>query len=63
MSGSRPSSADEKATIVETRHSHRFSFFKKSDKDHKDPEKSEEPTSEEVQVEEFSPVAFLELFR
>ncbi|KAL9710959.1 hypothetical protein Ac2012v2_005499 [Leucoagaricus gongylophorus] len=63
MSGSRPSSADEKATIVETRHSHRFSFFKKSDKDHKDPEKSEEPTSDEVQVEEFSPVAFLELFR
>ena len=63
MPGSRPSTADDKVTIVEARHPHRFSFRKKSDQDYKDPEKDEESTSEEVQVEDLPPVGFFELFR
>ncbi|KAF5360351.1 hypothetical protein D9756_004683 [Leucocoprinus leucothites] len=63
MSDSRPSTADEKATVVETKASRGFSFYKKSDKGHKDPEKNEEPVPEEAKGEEVPPVGFFELFR
>jgi len=57
MSGSRPSTA---ATRVEARHLPRF-FNKGSDE--KNPEKSEESTSNEIQSDDFPPVGFFELFR
>ncbi|KXN88295.1 Leptomycin B resistance protein pmd1 [Leucoagaricus sp. SymC.cos] len=62
MSDSRPSTADEKATVVETKASHGLFHRKKPEKALKDAEKSEEPAPE-AKVEEVTPAGFLEMFR
>jgi ATP-binding cassette subfamily B (MDR/TAP) protein 1 len=59
-SDSRPSTADEKATVVEKRG--RFGFFSRDKRDKlKDSEKNEVPT--EDKVEQVVPVGFFQLFR
>ncbi len=61
MSDSRPSSAGEKATVVE-KPKRGFFSRKQDDKVSSDPEKHEEPAPE-AKVDEIPPVGFLELFR
>ncbi|KAJ3562118.1 hypothetical protein NP233_g9771 [Leucocoprinus birnbaumii] len=61
MSDSRPSTADEKATVVETKASR--GFFRKKNKEAKDVEKTEESTPEVPKAEEVTPVGFFEMFR
>lgn len=62
MLDSRPSSADEKATVVESKPKRGFFTRRQHDKPSSDPEKHQEPTPE-VKVEDVPPVGFLQLFR
>jgi ATP-binding cassette subfamily B (MDR/TAP) protein 1 len=68
MADSRPSTADEKGTVVDhstTKHSRGF-FSRKSEKSPKDTEKNNDDSAEstpETEVEEVTPVGLFELFR
>lgn len=62
MPDSRPSTADEKSTVVEPKSKRGFFSRKPNDKASSDPEKHGEPAPE-AKVEEVPPVGFFQLFR